>query len=84
MWCLLRLCVMKDRQKITKKEQALGKAIARARNDKGMTQEELAVKTHLTQTFISLLETGQRKASMKTLEKIANALKIKVNEIIPF
>lgn len=84
MWGLLRLCVMKDRQKITKKEQALGKAIARVRNNKGMTQEELAVKTHLTQTFISLLETGQRKASMKTLEKIANALKIKVNEIIPF
>lgn len=62
----------------------MGKAIARARNKKGMTQEELAVKTHLTQTFISLLETGQRKASMKTLEKIANALNIKVNEIIPF
>ncbi|HMS23164.1 MAG TPA: helix-turn-helix transcriptional regulator [Candidatus Levybacteria bacterium] len=75
---------MTDRQKITKKEQALGKAIARARNNKNMTQEELAVKTHLTQTFISLLETGQRKASMKTLEKIANVLKIKVNEIIPF
>ncbi len=75
---------MKDRQKITKKEQALGKAIARARNNKGMTQEDLAVKTHLTQTFISLLETGQRKASMKTLEKIANVLKVRVNEIIPF
>lgn len=75
---------MKDRQRITKKEQALGKAIARARNGKGMTQEDLAVKAHLTQTFISLVETGQRKASMKTLEKIANVLKIKVNEIIPF
>ncbi len=75
---------MKDRQKITKKEQALGKAIARARTDKGMTQEELAEKTHLTQTFISLVETGHRKASMKTLEKIANALQIKVNKIIPF
>lgn len=75
---------MKDRQKITKKEQALGKAIARARGSKSMTQEELAEKAHLTQTFISLLETGQRKASMKTLEKIANALQIKVNKIIPF
>jgi len=75
---------MKDRQKITKKEQALGRAIARARTDKGITQEELAEKTHLTQTFISLVETGQRKASMKTLEKIANALQIKVNKIIPF
>ena len=75
---------MKDRQVITKKEQALGRAIARARTSKGMTQEDLAVKTHLTQTFISLLETGQRKGSMKTLEKIANALKLKVNEIIPF
>jgi len=75
---------MRDRQKITKKEQSIGLAIARARNSKGITQEELAVKTNLTQTFISLLETGQRRASMKTLEKIANALKIKVNEIIPF
>ena len=75
---------MKDRQVITKKQQALGRAIARARTSKGMTQEDLAVKTHLTQTFISLLETGQRKGSMKTLEKIANALKLKVNEIIPF
>ena len=81
---MVRFIHMIVRQKITKKEQALGKAIARARNNKSMTQEELAVKTHLTQTFISLLETGQRKASMKTLEKIANVLKIKVNEIIPF
>lgn len=75
---------MSDRQKITKKEQALGKRIARTRRSIDMTQEELAEKAHLTQTFVSLVETGQRKASMKTLEKIANALGVKVRDLIPF
>lgn len=75
---------MEKRQKVTNREKAVGKKIKQARERIDISQEDLAVKTHLTQTFISLLETGKRKASMKTLEKIARALNVRVNELIPF
>lgn len=44
-----------------------------------ITQEKLADKAKLSTTFIGLLETGQRRASLKSLQKIASALGVKVN-----
>ena len=70
--------------KITQKDEALGKRIKRQRKKVGLSQEQLAVKIRVTQTHISLVETGKRKASMGTLKKIASALGVKVNELIPF
>jgi transcriptional regulator with XRE-family HTH domain len=70
--------------KITQNDIALGKRMSRLRKKAGLSQERLAVKTNLTQTHISLIETGNRKASMDALKKIASALGVKVNELIPF
>lgn len=70
--------------KITQNDIALGRKMKRLREKAGLTQEEVAVKTRLTQTHISLVETGKRKASMEALKKIAAALNVKVNELIPF
>ncbi len=70
--------------KLRLKDIALGKRVKRLREQSGKTQEEIADRTRLTQTYISLLETGKRRASMRTLEKIASAIGVKVRDLLPY
>lgn len=70
--------------KLTKKDIQLGKRIKKIRNNAGLTQEKLAEKVHVSTTHIGLVETGYRRASLKTLQKIANALGVKLKDLIPF
>jgi len=74
---------MNDR-KITNQDRALGRRIHKLRKHAGLSQEQLASRTHLTQTHVSLVETGKRKASMTTLKKFASMLGVKVKDLIPF
>lgn len=69
---------------ITKKDIALGKRIKKYRKLAELTQEQLADKVYVSTTHIGLVETGKRHVSLKTLQKIASALGIKANELIPF
>jgi len=70
--------------KITRKDIALGKRIKRMRNKAGLTQEQLAEKVHVSTTHIGFVETGKRRVSLKTLQRVANALGLKVKDLIPF
>lgn len=70
--------------KVTQKDLRLGKRIKKLRKDAGLTQEKLAEKVHVSTTHIGLVETGYRRASLKTLEKIASALGVKVRDLLPF
>jgi transcriptional regulator with XRE-family HTH domain len=69
---------------LRQKDIALGKRVQRLRKQSGKSQEQIAERTRLTQTYISLLETGKRRASMKTLEKIASAIGVKVRDLLPY
>ena len=69
---------------VTKKDVKLGKNIARLRKGAGLTQEMLAEKTGLSLTFIGYLEIGQKRPALKTLNKIASVLKVKVKDLIPY
>lgn len=71
---------MEDR-KVTNKDLKFGKRLQRVRKAAGFTQEKLAEGTRLSTTFIGLLEIGQRRPSMKTLQKIASTLKIDIKEL---
>lgn len=71
-------------RKFTQKDLKFGRRLARVRDQKGFTQESLAIKTGLSTTFIGLLETGKRRASIKSLQKIASALGLKVKDLINF
>ena len=56
--------------------------IKEIRNEKGMSQEELSVKSGISRTIISGLESGTRaNTSAGTLLKIADALGVGVEEI---
>ncbi len=71
-------------RKLRQKDIALGKRVKRLREQSEKSQEEIADRTRLTQTYISLLETGKRRASMRTLEKIASAIGVKVRDLLPY
>ncbi|MDD4382545.1 MAG: helix-turn-helix transcriptional regulator [Candidatus Shapirobacteria bacterium] len=71
---------MEDR-KVTNKDLKFGKRLQRVRKSAGFTQEKLAEGTRLSTTFIGLLEIGQRRPSMKTLQKIASTLKVDVKDL---
>lgn len=56
--------------------------IAKARKDKGMTQQALAQAVGLTQGAVAHWESGRREPSLAMLRKIAKALGVQVAELI--
>jgi len=68
----------------TKKDNVLGKRIRRFRKKAGFTQEKLAEKVKVSVTHIGLVETGKRRVSLKTLQKIASTLGVKAKDLLPF
>lgn len=65
-------------------QPALGAAIRRLRTEAGLSQEELAHRADLHPTWISHLETGRRNPSWSTMERIAEALGVKLSEIAAY
>ena len=69
---------------VTKQDVRFGRNIQRIRKKAGLTQEDLAEKTDLSTTYIGYIEIGQKKPTLKTLNKIAMVLKVKVKDLIPY
>ena len=68
----------------TNLQQKLGKKIKTLRNEAGLSQEQLGELTDLDRTYISDIERGKRNPSLKSLEKLAKALKISISDITNF
>ena len=54
--------------------EVIGKRIKEIRSEKGISQEKLALKAELDRTYVAGVENGKRNPSIKSLEKIINAL----------
>ncbi len=65
----------------TSVQQKLGKKVRELRKEAGLSQEKLGELTELDRTYISGIERGIRNPSLKNIEKIAKALKVKVSDI---
>ena len=52
----------------------IGNRIKEIRSKKGISQEKLALKAELDRTYVAGVENGKRNPSIKSLEKIINAL----------
>lgn len=61
----------------------LGNRIKVIRQQKKLSQEELAFESSLHRTYISDIERGSRNVSIKNIEKIAKALKVSLKELMP-
>lgn len=70
--------------KITQNDIRLAKRIRKLRKQQGLTQEQLAEKVHVSTTHVGLVETGKRKFGLKTLQKVANVLGVRVKDLIPY
>ncbi len=60
----------------------LGQSVRYIRVKKGLSQEELAFRANLNMNSISTLERGLNNIKIKTLYNIANALDVKIEEIL--
>ena len=60
----------------------LGDAIRNARQQCGMTQEELAAKLDTTKSAISKYELGKREPSLEQLRKIAIAIGVTISDLV--
>ena len=60
----------------------IGERIKFWRQQRSLTQEQLAEMVELTPGFISLIETGKKRASLETLISICRALNITLNDLL--
>lgn len=60
----------------------VGKVIAEFRIKKGVSQEVLSGFADIGRTHLSAIERGERKPTLETLYRIANALNVKMSDII--
>lgn len=58
-----------------------GKRIRYLREKKRISQEELAFRCNLNKNYISDIERGTRNPTLKVIEKLAEGLEIKLNEL---
>lgn len=58
-----------------------GKRLRELREAKGVSQESLAHEAGLDRTYISSVERGQRNISLENIERLAEALGVKVRDL---
>jgi len=71
-------------------EKAFGDVLRTLRKEKGLSQERLAIQSGLDRTYISLLERGLRRPTLRTIFSLAKVLDVtpsamvrEVEKIIP-
>lgn len=62
----------------------VGKRIKQLRNERGLSQEKLALKSGIDRTYLAGIETGKRNATLISLEKIVVALELTMKEFFNF
>ncbi len=68
----------------TKSKIELGKRLREAREQKKLTQEEVATKSGITTSYYARIERGEEQPSLATLKSLAKTLNIKGSQIVPF
>jgi transcriptional regulator with XRE-family HTH domain len=63
-------------------QHALGLAVKHRREELGLTQEELHLRSELHQRWISNVETGKRNPSFASLRRLAAALDLTASELL--
>ncbi|MEB2777457.1 helix-turn-helix transcriptional regulator [Algoriphagus sp. D3-2-R+10] len=61
-------------------KEVFGQRVKLLRKAKELSQEELAEKSGLNRPYISAIEQGKRNVSLEVIEKLAEALEIKIKE----
>ena len=62
--------------------ETFGKNVRRVRKERDLSQEELAHKVRLAVTYVGQLERGIRNPTLKVVEDLAKALKVKPLDLL--
>jgi transcriptional regulator with XRE-family HTH domain len=69
-----------------KKEQTIsrkfGQVIRVVREQQGISQEKLAELAEIDRTYVSMIERGKRRPTLEIADRIANALSMRLSEVI--
>ena len=60
----------------------LGKAIRRARIERGIAQEKLALIAEVDRSYVGRVERGDNNIAILTLEKLAHAMEMTITELV--
>ena len=64
--------------------EKFGDTVQKVRKSQGISQEELAAKLAMHKNYIGMIERGERNPTIRTLYKIAKALKVNSSELLLF
>ena len=62
-------------------KEKLGQRIRYLRNQKGISQEKFALSIDMDRTYFASVESGKRNISINNIQKIANGLEIKLEDL---
>ena len=62
--------------------KTVGEVIAEFRKKKGISQKVISGLADIGRTHLSAIERGERKPTLETLYRIANALDVKMSDIV--
>lgn len=65
-----------------KAAKKLGENIRRVRLDRGLTQDDLCRKLSIDTSYLSNVESGNKNPTLATIEKIAKALDVSIDELM--
>ena len=61
---------------------AFGDLLKRLREERGLSQAQLALESEVDQTFVSLLERGRRQPTLGTLFALCDALRVEPDSVV--
>lgn len=73
----------RPKERRTPLQQKFGSLVRLRRHMLHLTQEELAEKANMHFTYVSSTERGERNISLSNIEKLANALKCSMKDLMP-
>ena len=56
--------------------------LKKLRESRGLTQEALAQKAHISRAYLARLEMGRHDPHLSRLRKLAKALRVKISELV--
>ena len=63
-------------------KERFGRAVKAARVEKGLSQEELAMRIDADQAYVSRIEAGRMNVTLETADQIAEALEVRLDTLL--
>ena len=66
------------------RKQTVGRSLKLARIKANLTQEQLAERADISSSYVSAIERGKQSVSLEYMDRLADALKISVSDLIDY